>query len=227
MLFIAFLCLFDIDCWFVCPTSLVPRGASLVTQILCTRPNRRMETRRATEDGRARYWLFTSLIDNLFVSSFLFCIVGHPDHLQPDRRMEARLKMSDLRSWYWLFVCFPVWHWLFAFFCIWYWIFVCFCVRYWLFVCFCAVNICVCVFVCLTSARNHMQSCQTARGMEVRRETEDEAQNCPRLLLLLQICSNLYLQCPSHADAHILQLLCKEIEEIARSLHSSTVHTHV
>ena len=84
-----------------------------------------------------------------------------------------------------------------------------------------------CLFVCLPSARNQMQSSQTARRMEVRRETEDEAQNCPQPLLLLQICSNLYLQCPSHADAHILQLLCKEIEEIVRSLHSSTVHTHV
>ena len=72
-----------------------------------------------------------------------------------------------------------------------------------------------------------MQSSQTVRRMEVRRETEDEAQNCLWPLLLLQICSNLYLQCPSHADAHILQLLCKEIEEIVRSLHSSTVHTHV
>ena len=83
------------------------------------------------------------------------------------------------------------------------------------------------LFVCWTSARNHMQSSQTARRMEVRRETEDEAQNCPQLLLLLQICSNLYLQCPSHADAHILQLQCKEIAEIVRSLHSCTVHTHV
>ena len=63
--------------------------------------------------------------------------------------------------------------------------------------------------------------------MEVRRETEDEAQNCLWPLLLLQICSNLYLHYPSHAHAHILQLQCKEIEEIVRSLHSCTVHTHV
>ena len=115
MLFIAFLCL-SVFVWYWLLVCLSHFLGSMVIQILCTRPNRRMETRRATEDERALCWLFTLLIDCLFVSSFLFCIVGHPDHLQPDRRMEARLKMSDLRSWYWLFVCFPVWHWLFAFF---------------------------------------------------------------------------------------------------------------